>query len=312
MVRSSVVTTRYSLKFPSTLRDRVEDVDEHFFLRVDREAGQVRADLRPLAAVLVALGAVLSRTPSCRSAASPVLAMIVLELLDHLLPVGAGQSAAEGEQLLRALGEFLVRVRRRAPSAGRARACRTGACPSRRRRGTPSPNPVLASTSRSAAGRAAGGRSFSLPTTAAPTPFAFDCASASKMPVDERGRRLRRDRGEQSPSRPRRSPGRNSMICCAAASAVGVASPSRRRAWRMRPCVISASCASRPFTPQVEASLRSRPRDAAGSFVSKSADESCSTSSSSFAVLLAGHPAARPLTTLSAISARRASSSSRR
>ena len=64
----------------------------------------------PFAAVLVALGAVRVNTflPAADVAG---LREDRLELLDHLLPVGVGQPAAEGEQLLRPLGELLVRVR---------------------------------------------------------------------------------------------------------------------------------------------------------------------------------------------------------
>ena len=183
------------LEVPLHAPRRVEDVDQNLFLR-DGRAKPVRS------------GPICVPSPPClwhlaqcceehllavRDVAG--LRQDRLELLDHLLPVRVGQPAAERRAVSwRARRVPCPGATCQRGAADRARACRSATCPSRRRQGTPWPSP--AAPARAAAPRAAP-RAASLsasPTTATPTPFAFDCESASKSPAHERRRRLRRDR----------------------------------------------------------------------------------------------------------------------
>ena len=97
----------------------------------------------------------------------------------------------------------------------------------------------------------------------------------------ERGRRLRRDRVHEQLARPSSLVGPELDRPAAPRRAGRRRSPSRSATVANAALVISASCASSPFTPHVEASLSSRPRDAAGS-LARSGPMAFSTPPSSF------------------------------
>ena len=109
--RPSMVETVYWRKFPSTdrLGSRMWTISSLFGMR--GHAGEVRADLAPLARVRVALRAFLLED---LLAARRIAALHDdrRERLDHLLAIRVGQPAPSGEQGLGPLGDLAVGVGR--------------------------------------------------------------------------------------------------------------------------------------------------------------------------------------------------------
>ena len=277
------------LVVPLDAAGRVEDVDEDFLLRVDGEPGQVRADLQPSPPCLWHL-------PQCWTNAflprptSPVFVRTSLQLLDHLLPVGVGQPAAQGEQLLRPVGDGLVRVGREGGLLVEGEQVEPelallDGVEERRRRLRPGEDDPQ--------GVGPGGRRqvLELPDDRGPDALRL----AGRERVEEAGGELRGrplDGGDECG-------GRRVALRLELDHLPGGGEPGgvgllrRRRRWRAGPSRSPRVWASRPFTPQVAASLRSRPREVAGSRPSNR-PRACSASGESSAGVRAVHPAARP------------------